>query len=102
MDDSIIEGKVTFVAEPAISDDEYLTVVTDKGSVTTTGSQPFLSETGFVRADHLNVGDKLMVIWNNRATVEKFIRHNEKELVYDLSVAGKNIYFADGFAVEGR
>jgi hypothetical protein len=102
MEDNIIEEKVTFVAEPAISDDVYLTIVTDKGSVTTTASQPFLSENGFIRADNINIGDKLVVIWNNVAIVEKIVTLTEKELVYDLSVAGKNIYFADGFAVEGR
>lgn len=102
VDGNIIEGKVTFVAEPAISSDQYLTIATDKGSVTTTASQPFLSGDDFICADNINVGDTLAVVWNNVATVEKIIPLDEKELVYDFSVEGRNIYFADGFAVEGR
>jgi intein/homing endonuclease len=102
MNDNIIEGKVAWVQEPIISGDDYITIATDKGSVKTTASQPFLSENGFIRADNISIGDKLVVIWDNVATVEKIIIHDEKEVVYDLSVEGRNIYFADGFAVEGR
>ena len=75
---------VTYVQEPCISNDEYMTVTIGNKQVTTTSMQTFITPNGDVLANEL--------------------RHvpAEIEMVYDFSTTGSNTYYANGLLVRGR
>jgi hypothetical protein len=91
---------VTFVQDPIMSPDDYLTIKGERGTqVTTTSTQPFITTEGEALASAL-IGE--IVITKTGEELIASIEPAEKELVYDLSTTGENIYFANGFAVKGR
>jgi hypothetical protein len=90
---------VTYVMEPCVSPDEYMTVEGEYGSVvTTTSTQEFLTDEGYVFVPDL-VGKTCITEFGKELIVS--VKPAEKELVYDLSTTGANMYFANGFAVKG-
>jgi hypothetical protein len=91
---------VTFVQEPIISNDSYLTIEGEHGTkVTTTSTQPFITENGEIHTPDL-VGEIVIRELDEEMIVS--VKSASKELVYDLTVTGENVYFANGFAVKGR
>jgi hypothetical protein len=91
---------VTFVQDPIISPDDYLTIKGERGTqVTTTSTQPFVTTEGEALAPVL-IGEIVLTETGEELIIS--IEPAEKELVYDLSTTGENIYFANGFAVKGR
>jgi hypothetical protein len=90
---------VAYVMKPCISPDDYVTVQGEYGSVvTTTSTQHFMTEEGYVLPFEL-VGKKC--ITKNGLELIVSVNPAEKELVYDLATTGANVYFANGFAVKG-
>lgn len=80
---------------------ELYVIITDKGTLRTTeGQRLMLSNDELKRAENLEAGDKLV----HRDSFAK-IQAIEKEVaeveVYELDTTGKNLFWADGFLVEG-
>lgn len=73
-------------------------ITTEKGVCKPTNSQRFLTQYGFEYVEELR-GD---IITFDGDSVEVFcMKQLHPELVYDFTVTGRNIFFADGLASEG-
>jgi hypothetical protein len=98
-DGNICVESVEWIQEPTISGDDYVNVLTCEQMVQTTSTQEFLSDYGYVSPCEL-IGCSVITIDGERVVLA-VEPNNKKELVYDISTTGRNLYFANGFAVEG-
>lgn len=75
-------------------------VETHYGKVNTTETQRLMTPNGLVRVINLKVGDE---VETDRGTeeIKAIINTGYKEKVYELDVTGKNLFYADGFLVDG-
>lgn len=89
--------KVIRITEPTLQ--ESCLVGSGNRSTTTTYTQPFLTAKGLVDVVNLSIGDVVDTIDGPMAITNIDIMG--KTLVYDFTTEGENIFFADGFAVEG-
>lgn len=97
-----VEEEVTWIQEPMISPDNYLTITFDDGTeLTTTDTQNFYIMFGTIPAGKLQPG-YFVVDMSLFKEVVKIDMVSNKVPVYDLSTTGANMYFANGLAVEGR
>jgi uncharacterized protein YdhG (YjbR/CyaY superfamily) len=90
---------------PCISPNEYVfvNIKAKKGEtakrIGTTSTQPFFTDQGEVLVGELP--GKTLVGLRGKKEVISVESNPVKELVYDFKTTGRNIYFADGFAVRG-
>lgn len=96
--------KVTEVMIPHYSD-VYNVVTKDKENnkhyVSATLSQPLLQEDGsFITVDKIDVGRTKLKYGNETVNVISIIYSGERK-VFDLTVSGNNMYYADGFIAQG-
>ncbi len=75
---------------------EYpVTIECENGSIVTTPTQPFLTARGWMTPINIRPSDEI------NGKVVNIIFGKEKITVYDITVDGDNIFFANGFTVEG-
>ena len=99
-DNLVCVESVTWTQDPLISPNNYIKVVTDTGlEVTTTDTQPFIGYNGEL---YPAANDEIFDYDGALVGVSEVIPVEEKQLVYDLSTTGRNIYFANGLAAKGR
>ncbi|MEM5795993.1 MAG: Hint domain-containing protein [Bacillota bacterium] len=75
---------------------EYsVTIECEKGTVITTPTQPFLTAGGWKTPTNIRPGDEV------NGKVRNVTFGKEKIVVYDITVDGDNVFYANGFTVEG-
>lgn len=89
--------KVINIMAPAVN--EIFEVLTTKGKVVCTATQPFITVSGSKTLEKITDRDKLITIDGNAELIS--IRQIGMALVYDFTVANDGVFFANGFAVEG-
>ncbi|EGO65396.1 hypothetical protein [Acetonema longum] len=104
--------EVIEVMEPCISPNNYVFVNAKKQckageplqtiSVGTTDTQPFLTVDGLANATAAALTGRKLIGLRGIKEVVSITVNADKEPVYDLKTTGRNIYFANGFAVKGR
>lgn len=95
----MVEGKVekTIIGGPK----PIIEIKTDGRTVESTEMQPFILADGTREAvKDIAPGDELFA-QDGYNIVEDVNETGRVETVYDLQVSGRNVYFANGFAVEG-
>lgn len=92
---------VTKVSKPKISLDQYILIITNKGEVLTTSTQPFVTSVGNYNADELIIDDMLKYSDGSFAIIKDIVLIDDKEPVYDFTTSDSNTYFANGYLVEG-
>lgn len=70
---------------------DIITVITDNESITTTRSHPFLTNRGWLRAESLGIGNKL-ISTNGQVEVKDIINTNESIDVFNMTVAYNHTY----------
>lgn len=94
-DGNIVTEVVTHVEPPKPCDIVYL--LTDDISVKTTSTQRFLTLDGFAYVG--DIKGEIMTRYGYTKVVYSYPLKDE--LVYDFTVSGRNIFFANGLAAEG-
>jgi hypothetical protein len=93
------------ISVEAVKKDFKCIVTAGDNQVVTTQSQTFLTaEGGVMPTTSLQIGDKLLMLKGltvTEATITRLEFTNEFISVYDFDVADTNVFFANGFAVEG-
>lgn len=80
---------------------ELLVIVTDKGVLRTTdGQRLMLAGNQLRKSEDIQTGDQLMHR-SGYAKVSAVEKEMEEVTVYELDTTGKNLFWADGFLVEG-
>lgn len=80
---------------------ELFVIVTNKGTLRTTeGQRLMLPDDELERVENLKVGDKL-IHRDSYAEIEAIEKEIGEVAVYELDVTGHNLFWADGFLVEG-
>lgn len=80
---------------------ELLVIITDKGTIRTTEGQRFmLADDQLREAEEIQVGDQLLHR-SGCAKVSAVEKETGEAAVYELDTTGKNLFWADGFLVEG-
>ncbi len=74
-------------------------VVTTKGNVRCTASQPFVTTKGSLCIEDIDKSTNIIGVNGNATLVDIFVW--PPDTVYDFTVSGTGIFFANGLAVEG-